>query len=647
MAEEAGMARTLVAITLTLLWLGGGCGGNGGGPTPDGGGPVDGAGEAAPADGATDRAPDASPDGTPGDAGGDAPVVNACGAGEKLCLSATRRRFCADGAGGRIWQEADCGAGEGCVQGDCVTGQCADECNLGEVAGGKTCELYDLGTASWVTPDPAASLHDRARAYNVWLRRDGMAAGGVGSARYSDPGTWTDIVYMNGIGDSAIWTGTYLAAEALRLAATGAADARANVKALAETLHVWMNVAGQPGLLARFAVPSGTVWPFTVGDHNCGDGRTHCDVAYAGGTWDWIGHISRDQYQGVLLGLALAYDALGEAGEATRALIREDVVVLVEELMKDRQVPIKITFNGTPIPQFNVTLRFVVLAPAEMDNGAVVFVVDTSALGAAEMYGFQEFTPNLQDILKQIPGIGGLVPSIPRASSAIMLASFFRVALRATDGVPAYATRRAAILDYYLHHGGDGGNVTNWLDVAKTYAETNTCGDSYFGHNISMEPMYNLARLEDDATLQPIVRNDVLAAKMWPIFRATKSSFFSYIYAANVASPEAGAVATANAQLAQFPPPPRVHVAVDLRASPEYPDHQSGCTDQVVHTTAVDVGDRPVGDFLWQRHPWGLYDAGDPNQTEPGVDYLVAYWLARRHGLIAADDTAGRCLRWR
>jgi hypothetical protein len=640
--EEAGMARTWLAITVTLLAFG--CGGNGGGVTPDGGNPSDGAPDGVtPGDGPRDGG--GGGDGLQSDAGGDGAVTNECATGEQLCLSATRRRYCADGAGGRTWQEADCATGEGCVQGTCTSGACADECNLGDVDGARACELYDLGTAAWVTPAPAASLHDRARAYNQWLRRDGMAAGGVGSARYSDPPTYATIAYMDGIGDSALWTGTYLAAEALRLKATGAADARANVKHLTETLHTWLNVSGSPGLLARYAVPSGTVFPFTVGDHSCASSSNHCGVSYAGGTWDYIGHISRDQYQGVMLGLANAYEALGEADEATRALIRDDVVELVEELMKERQVPIKFTFNGTVIPQFNVTMRFVVLAPAEMDNGAVVLILDTNNPDASEMYGFQEFIPNLQDVAKQIPIIGAFVPAIPRASSAIMLASFFRVALLVTAGVPGFASRRAAILDYYQNHGGEGGNVTNWLEVAKSYGDLNQCGESYFGHNISMEPMYNLARLEDDPALKATVRNDVLGAKMWPLFRATKSSFFSYIYAANVASPEAGAVTTANAQLAQFPVPPRVNVAVDLRLSSEYPDHQSGCTDQVAHTTAVDVGDRPVGDFLWQRHPWGLYDPGNPAQTQPGVDYLVAYWMARHHAFLT-DDTTGRCLRW-
>jgi len=253
--------------------------------------------------------------------------------------------------------------------------------------------------------------------------------------------------------------------------------------------------------------------------------------------------------------------------------------------------------------------------------------------------------PDLALVVRQLPGFSW-VPAIPRASSAIMLASFFRVALLVTDGVPAYAARRAVILDYYLHHSGAGGNIDDWLGVAGTYAETNQCGESYFGHNISMEPMYNLARLEDDAGRRATITQTVLAGKMWPLFRATKNSFFSYIYAGSVASPEAGAVDTANAQLAQFPPPPRVKAPVDLRLDPAYLPHQSGCTDQVDHSQAVDVGVRPVGDFLWQRHPWGLYDPGDARQTEPGVDYLVAYWMARHH-LFLADDTAGRCLRWR
>jgi hypothetical protein len=92
-------------------------------------------------------------------------------------------------------------------------------------------------------------------------------------------------------------------------------------------------------------------------------------------------------------------------------------------------------------------------------------------------------------------------------------------------------------------------------------------------------------------------------------------------------------------------PAPRVFVGTDLRESPKYPSRHESCADQVAHDDAIDVGDRVVADFMWQRQPWGLYAGGDVHQTQPGVDYLVAYFMGRAHGFIA-DDTAGSCLAW-
>jgi hypothetical protein len=89
-----------------------------------------------------------------------------------------------------------------------------------------------------------------------------------------------------------------------------------------------------------------------------------------------------------------------------------------------------------------------------------------------------------------------------------------------------------------------------------------------------------------------------------------------------------------------------VKEARDFRADSRYMPHESSCTDQVVHTSAVDVADRVVSDFIWQRHPWGLFDSGNPSQTYPGVDYLAAYWIGRFHGFLT-DDTPGTCLAWR
>lgn len=621
-------------------------------PSADAAGPADAsetsldAGSAEP-DAAQPAGPDAAAAGL--DA---ATITHECEAGAGWCTGALSRHACVDTALGRRWADEACAAGSGCVAGACVAGACTDECALGEAKAGKTCGLVDVATGAAAAADPAGSLHDRARAYEAWLRKNGLTAGGVGTPVWADPPARTSITWVDGLGDSAIWTGTWLAAEALRLKATGEPDARETVKSIVGTLHDWLNVSGTPGMLARFAVRQDAYPAYTMGDltGRCGQRGVHCGVPYRGAAWDYVGHISRDQYQGVVLGYALAYEALGAQDEATRELIRGDVVALVKELMKERQLKMKVTVNGTAVPwPVTVTVRFVVLAPAEAGSGGdVEFLVDTARPEEADMWGFQEFTPDLADLLHQVPGFSWL-PPVERASSAVMLASFFQVALKVTEGVPGREADRAAILDYYLNHSGPGGNVDDWLEVAAGWSDglsSDPCGGHYYSNNITFEPLYDLGRLEWDPARKARVAEELLGGKLWPVFRSHKNVFFSFIYAGLHPSPEATAVPDALAQLAQFPPPPRVAVPVDLRSDARYQPHDGSCADQVDHSTAVDVGERPTSDFLWQRHPWGLYDGGDPARTWPGVDYLVGYWMGRAHGFVAADDAAGKCLAW-
>ncbi len=607
----------------------------------DGGAPADADPNAPDADpnapDADPNAPDADPDAP--DADPNAPAD--CTASEGRCIDYQTRRYCSQGE----WQDEQCPAGSGCVAGACVVGACSDECNLGDTNGGAHCELYDIDSSSWVIANAMNSTHDRARVYTQWLRRDSLAFGGVGNARYSDAPTYNNVVYLGGIGDSALWTGNYLAAEALRLKATGAADARANLIELVDTLHLWFNVSGDPGLLARFAMPAGAFHPATLGDMQCSEARVFCDVDYNGSQYDYIGDISRDQYQGVMVGYALAYEALGSDDEATRALIREDVVELVEELMKERTVPVKIVVNGTPLSTTNITLRFVLLDSRELNDGSLELRLDTNSLENSNVLGFREFAPNMAHMIRQIPGFG-ITPDIRRSGTAIMLMSFFQVALKVTENIPAYASRRNAIYDYYTAAQGEGGNANDWLEIAAEWVYTGSCGDGYYGNNITMEPMYNLVRLETDPGRLATIRNDVLHGRMWNEFENTKNCFFSFIYASTFPGASTSIASDAALQLAGFPPPPRVVVAVDLRSTAKYLPHESGCTDQTDHDGAVDVADRVVGDFMWQRHPWGLFSLPDLAGTFPGIDYLIAYWLGRKENYIS-DDNEGTCLVWR
>ncbi|HEY8078583.1 MAG TPA: hypothetical protein VIF62_30845, partial [Labilithrix sp.] len=510
--------------------------------------------------------PAATPAPTPSSSADAAGPTDGCTDGDAICLAKDRTRTCVKGS----WVDATCPAGSGCLAGACTPGKCSDECTLGASQAGKTCAPWNMTSGAAASSDATTKLHDRARAYFMWLEKSGMLAGGVTSPAYSDPPAYTNVATMNGVGDSAIWTGTLLGAQSLRLRATGAADARARVRELAATMHLWLTVADEPGMLVRYAKESSKTYPFTMPDIDCAGTYMHCGVDHAGTKYDFLGHISRDQYQGVVLGLALAYDALGSADEDVRETIRGDVVVLVKELMKERMLPLAVTYDGIALPVANVPARFMVVSPREMTNGAATVSINSSGsdkLGS--MAGFQEFTPDLKDLLQHVPGIGALaVLPLPRPSSAIMLASFFRVALHVTDGVPARAKDHADILAYYTGHSGEGGNVSDWLAIANQWTDNPACGDSYYGNNITMEPLYDLARLEDDPTRLAIVRDQLLGGKLWPAFAPTKNVFFSFIFA-GVTPGAASPVSSAAAQLAQFPPPPRVQQAVDLRSSPK------------------------------------------------------------------------------
>jgi hypothetical protein len=111
-------------------------------------------------------------------------------------------------------------------------------------------------------------------------------------------------------GDSAIWTGHYLAAEAYRYKVTRSADALANAKRALDGLTLLADVSGT-GVLARCAVPVGS--DFTPG---IVQEEAHNGVWFgsAGGqAYMWIGHTSRDQYSGAFFGLGVAYDMIDDA----------------------------------------------------------------------------------------------------------------------------------------------------------------------------------------------------------------------------------------------------------------------------------------------------------------------------------------------
>jgi uncharacterized protein (TIGR03437 family) len=166
---------------------------------------------------------------------------------------------------------------------------------------------------------------------------------------YAAPGS-TQIAGYTRCGDSAIWTGHYLAAEAFRYQVTKSADALANVTKAIAGLKSLADVTGT-NLLARCLVPKSSPYAAGISSEEAANGIYHNDSA----GYIWVGNTSRDQYCGAIFGLAVAYDMVTDPG------IRATISALVTRLIDF------LTGHGWSIemPDGSVTTSFL-LRPDEL-----------------------------------------------------------------------------------------------------------------------------------------------------------------------------------------------------------------------------------------------------------------------------------------
>jgi len=130
----------------------------------------------------------------------------------------------------------------------------------------------------------------------------------------------TQIVAYTRCGDSALWTGAWLAAESFRYKVTQSADALANVKSALAGLKGLADITGD-NRLARCMVPASS--PYAAGIAN----EEAANTIHQNPPWIWIDNTSRDQVVGAFFGLAVAFDFVndsavqsGAADLATRLL---------------------------------------------------------------------------------------------------------------------------------------------------------------------------------------------------------------------------------------------------------------------------------------------------------------------------------------
>jgi hypothetical protein len=156
---------------------------------------------------------------------------------------------------------------------------------------------------------------------SLWLlpaafpaEQDAIAIHSIIQARHLPYGTILDpviasdtgnIVSYTRCGDSALWTGHYIAAEGFRYKVTGAADAQTNMFNAVQGLRLLIDVTGND-TLARCAVPADSPYADAIASEEKDNGIYQS--YYNGVPYIWVGNTSRDAYSGAIFGLLVAFD---------------------------------------------------------------------------------------------------------------------------------------------------------------------------------------------------------------------------------------------------------------------------------------------------------------------------------------------------
>jgi uncharacterized protein (TIGR03437 family) len=166
---------------------------------------------------------------------------------------------------------------------------------------------------------PARAAEADAVAISAGIQARHMPFGTILDPMYASPSS-SQIAGYTRCGDSALWTGAYLAAEAFRYKVTQSADAFNNVKTALAGLKGLADVTGD-NRLARCMVLANSQYAAGI------ESEEAANTIHQNGQWIWIDNTSRDQVVGAFFGLGVAYDVVDDAG------VKSDIADLTTRLI--------------------------------------------------------------------------------------------------------------------------------------------------------------------------------------------------------------------------------------------------------------------------------------------------------------------------
>lgn len=445
----------------------------------------------------------------------------------------------------------------------------------GPVPGAGAAHLVDNGVA---TP-----FDEVARNIELKTRLVNMPHGTLLSAIMDTPQTdsWLD-AYRNGGsgnqgavvgygsgGDSAIFTGMYLAGEAFRFAATGDPLAMDQIGHTLGGIAALLDVNGGTGLLARCAAPENSL----VGANIMRKGPFR-QRQYRGENWvteQGSNGISRDQYSGIFFGLSICYELVPAARPQCELYLQMMLDYLIaNDWIVDEDRP---AFTGqagsSRGPTFwagntNQKITFLLMGhrmdPAKYANRVALAgpLTETAWLGSwTGTFGFDHYYKyNL---------------------SHMAYYNFFRLE---TD-------------------------MGRWQNMHRAYAIT----ERYIGHHHN--PHFNLV----ETTIDPHTSVDN--------FPASKQALRDFL------DRNHREVADAVVDLSNVTFVPYTAFGYSNGSSGSV---TVGSSQTTIPSEPLPITLRkPTGHFLWQRDPFSpaTPNQGNPRSEKPSLDFTLPYWMGR------------------
>jgi hypothetical protein len=175
-----------------------------------------------------------------------------------------------------------------------------------------------------MAPPNTSTWEAKALALSAAIQAWHRPCGTILNPRYESPTSSVIQQYARG-GDSAIWTGHYLAAEAFRYAVTSSNYALVNVRSCLQGLQSLVDVTGKD-ILARCLFPADWLYGDAIIEEEKGHGIYTGKLN--GRDYLWVGNTSRDQYCGVFFGLGAAYGLVNDPS------VRHAVRILATRLLR-------------------------------------------------------------------------------------------------------------------------------------------------------------------------------------------------------------------------------------------------------------------------------------------------------------------------